>query len=140
MTDRTLTVAGAGLAGLVWMVWIGVLTALPWWTPPRPHERGAAARAALGVPALFVHHPERDANGLLPRFRGAGGAAPGGQRGRCVRAARVVTLRAHRAAAAPRSPWYREANVSETATIVVSVIGAAAGIVAVLGCRDRDAA
>lgn len=32
MTDRTLTVAG--VAGLVWMVWIGVLTALPWGTPP----------------------------------------------------------------------------------------------------------
>ena len=29
MTDRTLT--GAGVAGLVW---IGVLTALPWGTPP----------------------------------------------------------------------------------------------------------
>ena len=30
MTDRTLTVTGAGLAGVVW---IGVLTAMPWGVP-----------------------------------------------------------------------------------------------------------
>ena len=44
MTDRTLTVTGAGLAGVVW---IGVLTAMPWGVPADGEAAPAFAAAAL---------------------------------------------------------------------------------------------
>ena len=56
MTDRTLTVTGAGLAGVVW---IGVLTAMPWGEPADGEAAPAfdAAALLLGLRSEFPPYP-----------------------------------------------------------------------------------
>ena len=69
MTDRTLTVLGAGLAGLVW---IGLLTAVLW--EPEPGEMGAALLLGLTEerpeppddPDEPPDDPDRQSVGALP--------------------------------------------------------------------------
>ena len=62
MTDRTLTVLGAGLAGLVW---IGLLTAVLW--EPEPGEMGAALLLGLTEERPEPpDDPDRQSVGALP--------------------------------------------------------------------------